>query len=67
MWEDNRGKRILVNILLVLLILIVVGALGYFSLKVRAENRAHDEELSEIYIQQQQQQVALSLRAQGLP
>ena len=56
MWEDNRGKKILVNILLVLLILIVMGGLGYFMLKVRAENRAHDEELSEIYVQQQQQQ-----------
>lgn len=56
MWENTRRKRIILNIFLVLLIMIVIGALGYFMLKVREQNRAHDEELSEIYVQQQKQQ-----------
>lgn len=56
MWENTRKKRVLVNILLTVLILIVVGVLGYFLLQVRAENRAHDEELSKIYVEQQRQQ-----------
>ena len=56
MWENDRKKRILVNILLVILIIAVVGVLGFFLLRVRAENQAHDEELSKIYVEQQRQQ-----------
>ena len=56
MWENDRKKRILVNILLVILIIAVIGVLGFFLLRVRAENRAHDEELSKIYVEQQRQQ-----------
>lgn len=46
----------MINIFLVVLILIVIGVLGYFLLQVRAENQAHDEELSKIYVEQQRQQ-----------
>ena len=56
MWENDRKKRILVNILLVILIIAVIGVLGFFLLRVRAENQAHDEELSKIYVEQQRQQ-----------
>ena len=57
MWENNHKKNIVLNILLVLLILAIVGALGYAMILVRAQTREHDEQLSQIYVQQQQQQV----------
>lgn len=56
MWENTHRKRVILNIFLVLLILIVIGVLGYFLLQVRTENRLHDEELSKIYVEQQRQQ-----------
>ena len=56
MWENTHRKRVILNIFLVVLILIVIGVLGYFLLQVRAQNQIHDEELSQIYVQQQRQQ-----------
>ena len=56
MWEDNRKKRLILNIVLALAILAIVGALGIAMLYVRQQTREHDEQLSEIYVQQQQQQ-----------
>ena len=56
MWNDNRGKTIALNVLLSILIIAILGGLGYFMLRVRQETREHDEQLSELYVQQQQQQ-----------
>ena len=56
MWEDNRKKRILLNIVLVCVILIIVAGLGSAMLYVHWRTEAHDEQLSEIYVQQQQKQ-----------
>ena len=56
MWENTRKKRILLNVFLVILIIGVLCTLAYFLLQVRAQNQAHDEELSKIYEQQQRQQ-----------
>ena len=56
MWEDNRKKTIIKNLILALLILILVTGLVYAMLNVRRETEAHDAELSAIQIQQQKQQ-----------
>ena len=56
MWEDNRRKRLIFNLVLVLAILAIIGGLGIAMLRVREQTKEHDEQLSEIYIQQQQQQ-----------
>lgn len=56
MWKDDRWKTIVLNIFLALLILAILGGLGYYMLLVRQQTREHDEKLSELYIQQQQQQ-----------
>lgn len=57
MWEDNRKKRIVLNIVLAFAILVIVAGLGVAMLHVRRQTEAHDEELSEIYVQQQQKQM----------
>lgn len=56
MWRNDHWKKVLLNIWLALLIIAILGGLGYYMLQVRQETRAHDEQLSELYIQQQQQQ-----------
>ncbi len=56
MWENTRRKRIILNIFLSLLIIAILAVLGFFLLQIREQNRAHDEELSAIYAQQQKQQ-----------
>ena len=56
MWKDDRKKRIILNILLVFVILVIVAGLGSAMLYVRRQTEAHDEELSVIYVQQQQKQ-----------
>lgn len=56
MWENTRRKRTIVNIALIVLILIVIGALAFFLLRLHRQTLAHDKELSEVYVQQQQQQ-----------
>ncbi len=56
MWEDNRKKRLFQNIILILLILIIVSALGIAVVFVRQQTREHDEQLSEIYVEQKQQE-----------
>ncbi|MBQ9685110.1 MAG: hypothetical protein IJV41_01000 [Oscillospiraceae bacterium] len=58
MWEDNRRKKIIMNIVLALLILALIAGLGFAMLSVRRQTQAHDEQLSEIYVQQQQEQSA---------
>lgn len=56
MWKDDHWKVVLGNIVLAVLILGILGTLGYFMLRVRQQTREHDEQLSELYVQQQQQQ-----------
>ena len=56
MWKTNRWKTILLNVFLSILILAILGGLGYYMLQVRRETREHDEQLAELYVQQQQQQ-----------
>ena len=56
MWEDNRRKRLLINIILMLVIVIILCALAIAMFLVRQQTLEHDEQLSEIYVQQQQQQ-----------
>ncbi len=56
MWKNDRWKTVVLNIVLALLIIVIVGGLGYFMLRVRQQTREHDEKLSELYVQQQQQQ-----------
>ena len=56
MWENNRWKREVLNIFLALLIIAILGALLYVMLKVRHQTQEHDEQLSELYVQQQQEQ-----------
>ncbi len=56
MWEDNRNKRLFLNIFLAFAILAILSALAMAMFYVRAQTQEHDEQLSEIYMQQQQQQ-----------
>lgn len=56
MWEDNSRKRLIINLILILGILAIGVCLLVAMLMVRRQNREHDEQLSEIYVQQQQQQ-----------
>ena len=56
MWKNDHWKRVVLNIFLVLLIAAILGGLGFFMLRVRSQNREYDEHLSELYVQQQQQQ-----------
>lgn len=58
MWENNRKKGIITNVLLVFLILLIAGVLIMAMLRVHKMNVAQDEELSAIHIQQQQEQSA---------
>ena len=59
MWKTNRWKTILLNIFLSILILAILGGLGYYMLQVRRDTREHDEQLAELYVQQQQQQTEI--------
>ena len=56
MWEDNSRKRLILNIVLAAVILLVVAGLLGAMLLVRRQTKEHDEQLSEIYVQQKQQQ-----------
>lgn len=56
MWKDTRRTRTILNILLILLILIILGGLAFVLLQLHAQTEEHDKELSEAYVQQQQQQ-----------
>lgn len=56
MWKNDHWKTVVLNIFLTLLILAILGGLLFFMLRVRQETREHDEQLSELYVQQQQQQ-----------
>ena len=56
MWENNQKSNLAKNILLAVMIVILLAALLIAMLHVRRQNAAHDEELSEIYVQQQQEQ-----------
>ena len=58
MWESNSKSTIVKNVLLVILILALVGGLLYAMIRVREMNAIQDEKLSEIHVQQQQQQAA---------
>ena len=56
MWEDTRKRRKILNVFLAILILIVIAGIVYFGLQLHEQTEAHDKELSEVYVQQQQQQ-----------
>ena len=56
MWEDTRKRRKILNVFLVILILIVVAGIAYFGIQLHEQTETHDKELSEVYVQQQQQQ-----------
>ena len=56
MWEDNKKKKRVINFILAFLILVILAALGFVMLRVRKQTAEHDEQLSEMYVQQQQQQ-----------
>ena len=56
MWENDRRKRTILNIVLCVLILAVVAGLGFFMLRTHEETKRHDEELAQMYVQQQQKQ-----------
>ncbi|WP_316610970.1 hypothetical protein [uncultured Ruminococcus sp.] len=56
MWESNRTKVIIGNILLFLAIVAIVAGLVYAMFRIREINRVQDEELTELYIQQKQVQ-----------
>lgn len=56
MWESNRTKVIIGNILLFLAIVSIVAGLVFAMLRIREINKVQDEELTELYIQQKQVQ-----------
>ena len=56
MWEDNRRKTITVNIILVILSIGLLAALACAVIYVRRVTEEHDAQLSDIQIQQQQEQ-----------
>jgi hypothetical protein len=56
MWKDTRRTRTILNIFLVILILVILGGLAFVLLQLHAQTVEHDKELSEAYVQQQQQQ-----------
>ncbi len=56
MWEDNRRKHLIINIVLVLVIAAILAGLLMVMLHVRRQTVEHDEQLSEMYVQQKQQQ-----------
>lgn len=56
MWEDNRRKTITVNIILVILIIGLLAALACAVIYVRRVTEEHDAQLSDIQVQQQQEQ-----------
>ena len=56
MWESNRTKVIIGNILLFLAIVAIVAGLVYAMFRIREINRVQDEELTELYNQQKQVQ-----------
>ena len=56
MWEDYRKKRLILNIILAIVILAILAGLFLAMIYVRRQTREHDEQLSEIYTQQQQEQ-----------
>ncbi len=58
MWQNDRPRRIILNILLVVVILCILAALLLSMLWVRQRNAERDSQLSEIYVQQQQEQTA---------
>ncbi len=56
MWKNDRWKVVVLNIFLALLIIAILGALLYTMLRVRQDTQKYDEQLGELYVQQQQQQ-----------
>ena len=56
MWETNRTKVIVTNVLIILAIIAIIAGLVYAMLSIRKENEEQDKELTELYIQQKQVQ-----------
>ena len=56
MWEDTSKKRTILNIFLIILILAVIVGIAFFVRQLSEQTAAHDKELSEAYVQQQQKQ-----------
>lgn len=56
MWEKQRRKAIIKNVILGVLALVVIGALLVALLVNRSENKLEDQELVEAYTKQQEEQ-----------
>lgn len=56
MWEEQRRRTIIKNVILAVLALVVIGALLVAMLVTRGENKQEDEKLVEAYSKQQEQQ-----------
>ena len=56
MWETNRTKVIIGNLLIILAIIAIVGGLVFAMLRIREINKQQDEQLTELYVQQKQVQ-----------
>ena len=56
MWETNRTKVIIGNLLIILAIIAIVGGLVFAMLRIREINKEQDEQLTELYVQQKQVQ-----------
>ena len=58
MWESNRTKKVLLNIFLILFIFVIVACLLFGMRYVSRVSASQDAQLSEIYVQQKQEQNA---------
>ena len=58
MWESNRTKKVLLNIFLILFIIVIVACLVFGMRYVSRVSAKQDAQLSEIYVQQKQEQNA---------
>lgn len=63
MWENNQKSNLAKNLLLAVLIVLLLIALLVAMLHVRRENAVHDAQLSEIHVQQQQEQSAARMES----
>lgn len=60
MWENENRRTVTIvkNVLIIFLILLLIGGLAYAIVQVRAANAERDRELSEIVVQQREEQAA---------
>ncbi len=60
MWENENRRTLVIikNVVIILLILLIIGGLLFAMVRVRAANAERDRELSEIVVQQREEQAA---------